>query len=380
MRARRNSPLIHATGAGWEVVSKVSVAVPAGKASGASAPLTPTAWAGLLFTPIRWIAGWMFLSAFIRRVIDMPAKLAPGSQEYMGHAFTHFLPHALVVGPMIDYLLHQATLLQAFLVLFTVLEGLIGLFLVLGLMSRLVAMGSSLLAFGILLGSGWLGSTCVDEWQIGSLLVGTGAALALSGGGPISADQLLLRWKPRLRQTAWFPWLFSGDTLGHTGGRCLHWTVLVVAIVTSFVMLATYQAFHNGLWGGLYNASKLPNVVISDPSVSQDGAVQLTLYRDGGPDTYGAFIVSVKVLANGQPVEVFTPAELAMLPKTAVKNETPLALAKASQFALVLPLSAKAAIDLPPAAPDLALSPREKLTIAVYDVSGAGWTTPAVVR
>lgn len=358
----------------------LSVTTSASRSSGADEPFTPTAWAGLLLTPIRWIAGWMFLSAFIRRVIDVPAKLDPGSPQYMGHAFVHFLPHAIVVGPLIDYLIHTPPLLQAFLVVFTVLEGLTGSLLILGLLTRLAAVGTGLLALGILLGSGWLGSTCVDEWQIGSLLVGIGGAATLAGGGPISLDGLILRRRPWLEQQAWFRVLFSGDNPGRSGSGHLRWSVLVTAIVTSIITLGTYQAFHSGLWGQLYNASKVPNVVLTDPSVSQDGAVHLTLYRNDGPDTYGAFIVSVKVLADGLPVEDFTQAQLALLPKTAVKNETPLSAARVNQFALVLPLSAKAALDLPPAVPNLALHPGEQLTITVYDVSGAHWTVPAVVR
>ena len=66
---------------------------------------------------------------------------------------------------------------------FTLVECLVGLFLLLGLFVRLMSLGVSCLALAILLGSGWLGSTCVDEWQIGLLGLAGGFTLMLTGGG-----------------------------------------------------------------------------------------------------------------------------------------------------------------------------------------------------
>lgn len=343
-------------------------------------PFAPNAWAGLILTPARWIAGFMFLSAFIRRVISQPVKLDPAAKEYVGHSFAHFLPHSIVITPFINYLVQHPHVLYPFMVLFTTLEGLVGLLLILGLLTRLSSVGSGLLSLGILLGSGWLGSTCVDEWQIGALLVGLAGVVALSGGGPISLDALLVKRWPSLQSKGWFRLVFSGDNPERTDGRGLRTSVIVTGIVTAFIMLATYQAFHNGLWGKLYNDSKLPQVTISGQSVATDGALHLTLYRSGGPDTYGAFIVAIKVLEQGKPVEVYTPKQLSALPKTAIKNELMLAQAKVNHFSIILPLAAKAAISLPPAAPNLALNAGQKLTVIVYDVSGQKWSAPVLVR
>jgi thiosulfate dehydrogenase [quinone] large subunit len=44
----------------------------------------------------------------------------------------------------------------------------------LGLFTRPASLGVSSLALGILLGAGWLGTTCLDEWQIGVLGVAAG--------------------------------------------------------------------------------------------------------------------------------------------------------------------------------------------------------------
>ena len=60
---------------------------------------------GTLLFGLRMTAGWMFFSAFLRRVILAPEKLDPTSIEYVGHKFNHFLPHAVGIKPMLEWLL-----------------------------------------------------------------------------------------------------------------------------------------------------------------------------------------------------------------------------------------------------------------------------------
>ena len=85
---------------------------------------------------------------------------------------------------------------------FTIIECLVGLMLMLGLLTRLAAVGVFSLALGILLGSGWLGTTCLDEWQIGILGMCAGLLLFLTGGGSCSLDGRLAQlpclrgWRP----------------------------------------------------------------------------------------------------------------------------------------------------------------------------------------
>ena len=73
--------------------------------------------ATLLFG-MRMVAGWLFLSAFLRRVILMPGKLDPASAEYVGIKFNTFLPHAVGIQPMLVWLLTHPGLLFLFLITF----------------------------------------------------------------------------------------------------------------------------------------------------------------------------------------------------------------------------------------------------------------------
>src|SRR5665647_1136513 len=154
-----------------------------------------------------------------------------------------------------------------------------------------------------------------------------------SGGGPISLDHVLVRRWPGIRGRASLRVLLGGGTPADRSGSRLYLAALVTPTVVSVITLGTYQVFHNGLWGELYNASKTPHVVLSNPSVDPAGAVSLTMYRNDGPDTYGAFIVRVDVSADGQLVEAFSAAQLAVLPEAAVRNETPQSAARADRFA-----------------------------------------------
>jgi len=79
--------------------------------------------------------------------------------------------------------------------------------------------------------------------------------------GPRSGPPVAGRGRASLRV------LLGGGTPADRSGSSLYLAALVTAIVVSVITLGTYQVFHNGLWGELYNASKTPHVVLSNPSV-----------------------------------------------------------------------------------------------------------------
>lgn len=91
-----------------------------------------------------------------------------------------------------------------FLVLWTILEGVFGLFLMLGFMSRLSGLVIALLAWGIGLGAGWIGTTCLDEWQIAVIEGAAALVFVFAGSKWLSVDQVLLKKYPNgLRIGRW---------------------------------------------------------------------------------------------------------------------------------------------------------------------------------
>jgi uncharacterized membrane protein YphA (DoxX/SURF4 family) len=337
-------------------------------------------WGGLLLTPIRWVTGYMFLSAMLRREFYVPAKMDPTSPEYTGHKFATFIPHALgIVKPLLTYFVDHASVLYVIAVTFTMMEALVGLLLITGFMSRLAGLVSVLLSAGILAGAGWIGTTCLDEWQIGSILIATGLTIFLSGSSAFSVDGWLLRRYPMVAEKNWFRWLLSGELAPDQRRRLISMT-LAVGVLSAGAMLYSYQAFFNGLWGGMHNYSKQPHLLVTDPLVQTDGKVKVRLYRDGGPDTYGAFVVEVRVQdASGKVLERFEADQLAKVPAGSIDQLHKLQPIKTGPYGLVLPLGAGGVVDLEPPTP-ASLSHGESVTLTIIDVSGAKWSADTIVK
>lgn len=59
--------------------------------------------AALFALVLRVVVGWTYFSAFWRRTI-LENKLDPELPGYIGEKFNHFLPNAMGIKPIIEYL------------------------------------------------------------------------------------------------------------------------------------------------------------------------------------------------------------------------------------------------------------------------------------
>lgn len=344
--------------------------------SAAPPPASAYALAGLFTLGLRLVVGWTYFSAFWRRLV-LENKLIEDMPGYVGEKFNHFLPQALGIKPLIEYLVTHPALLWWFMVAFTAIEGIVGLCIMLGAATRLMSLGVFCLAFGILLGSGWLGTTCLDEWQIGTLGMCAGVALFLSGGGFYSVDRLLAS-SPRFARAAKRPllsWLASGP-LPVSAAALRRWGA-AAALFLFAVTLGTNQIFHGGVWGTLHNLSVKPRLELSQASLQGD-SLSWTVYRTEGADVYGSFVVGIDLLdAAGQPALSLGPRELARFPKEAIRNDY-IARVRPGAHSLVIPLGAKAGLTVKN--PALAALPAGDYTLRLHDVSGLSWQTPVEKR
>lgn len=242
--------------------------------------------AGLFTLSLRLVVGWTYFSAFWRRLV-LENKLIPDSAGYIGEKFNHFLPNSIGIRPVIEYLVSTPDMLWWAMVIFTLVEGIVGLLYMLGFFTRLMSIGVFSLATGILLGSGWLGTTCLDEWQIGILGVAAGFTIFLSGGGKYSVDHLIERKFSLKKKAAWLSWLTSGE-LPVSAKRFANVSV-AGAIVIFTLSLYTNQEFHNGVWGPLHNKSVKPKIEISDAQI-ENNSLSFSVYRVEGVDVYGSFL------------------------------------------------------------------------------------------
>jgi len=322
------------------------------------------ATAALFALPVRLVIGWTYFSAFWRRV-SLEDKLNPDVPGYVGEKFNHFLPNALGIGPIIEHLLTHPGQLAVAMTVFTIVEGIVGICVIIGLFTRIMSLAVLGLALGILLSAGWLGTTCLDEWQIGILGVASGFMLFLSGGGRYSVDHVLSARYPRLTQRTWFGWLTSGAVTIKTPA------VLVGSLVILALTLFTNQQFHGGVYGPLHNKSVAPKIEVSEARVAGN-SLQFQLYRTEGADVYGSFLIGVSVVADtaGDTVVQLDGAQLSRLPETAIANRY-VAKVRPGAHSLIVPLGAKAqlTIDTGP----IRWHAEHSYTLVLTDINGATW-------
>ncbi|GGE28279.1 TQO small subunit DoxD [Psychroflexus planctonicus] len=320
--------------------------------------------AGLFTLSLRLVAGWTYFSALWRRVV-LTNKLDPELPGYIGEKFNHFLPNALGIGPLIEYMLENPDVLYFNMVSFTIIEGVVGLFFMFGFFTRLSSIGVIGLALGILLGAGWIGTTCLDEWQIGVLGIAAGFTIFFSGGGHFSLDHYLANKK------GWFSskkaaFLTSG-TLPFTDAK-LKQISIVGAIGILGLTLFTNQVFHGGLWGDLHNKSVSPKLEISNV-ILKNQKLSFQVYRVEGVDVYGSFLIKMEVL-NQRKEAIFSldADDLANFNSSKIENKY-IAKVKPGKHALIIPLGAKANLNL-----ELSPIQKEKAKfLKLTDVSGKSW-------
>lgn len=315
---------------------------------------------------LRLVVGWTYFSAFWRRVA-LTNKLDPESAGYIGEKFNHFLPNALGIKPIIEYLVTHPEALWWNMLIFTVIEGIVGLLIMFGFFTRLMSIGVFFLALGILLGSGWIGTTCLDEWQIGVLGIAAGFTLFLSGGGKFSMDYYFIK-----KKTKWFrkisSKLTSGDLLIKSSK--LHRINIIGALGILFITLFTNQYFHGGVWGDLHNMSVKPKLELTD-ACRVDDKIEFELYRVEGVDVYGSFLIGMDVLnAKGELIYSQKGEDLAKFDRDAIENKY-VTKVKPGAHSLVIPLGAKARVTLE----NEVFAKHKGLKLVLTDISGAVWGT-----
>lgn len=321
--------------------------------------------AGLFTLSLRLVIGWTYFSAFWRRLI-LENKLIPDEAGYIGEKFNHFLPNALGIKPIIEYLVTHPDTLQNSMIAFTLIEAVVGLLLILGLFTRLMSIGVFGLAMGILLGSGWIGTTCLDEWQIGVLGIAGGFTLFLTGSSSYSADQYFLKNNFRFTHKKWFQWFNSG-ALPFSNLKPF---VLIGSVIIFGLTLFTNQYFHGGVWGTLHNKSVKPKLEISNVTL-QKSDLQFQVYRTEGVDVYGSFLIGIHILdQHGNILKELNLKELSEFPKENIQNHY-VAKVKPGKHSLIIPLGSKADITI--IINDLLSRKEEIHSLKLIDISGIEW-------
>lgn len=323
--------------------------------------------AGLLALALRLVVGWTYFSAFWRRTI-LANKLDPEITGYIGEKFNAFLPNALGIKPIIQYLVENPDMLWISMIIFTIVEGIVGLFIIFGLFTRIMSIGVFSLAMGILLGSGWIGTTCLDEWQIGALGIATGFVIFLTGSGKYSLDNYLMKNNFAITKKKWFAWLGSGEL--PIKESVFPKVVLIGSLFIFGMTLMTNQVFHGGLWGALHNKSVKPKLEITEGEINNN-TLSFDVYRTEGVDVYGSWVINIELIdSENNTIVEYTQEDLSTLNKENISNYY-VAKIKPGKHSLVVPLGAKAKLNLDN--DDLSMLPAGAYTLKITDISGAYW-------
>jgi thiosulfate dehydrogenase [quinone] large subunit len=206
-----------------------------------------------------------------RRFIYAPSKLDPSSPESMANKFQSAMPGALLgMDRIVDYLLHDFYLLYASVVGFSAAELVFGLFLIIGLMTRLSALVTIGLSVILMLLFGWQGATCLDEWTMAACNFAMGVTLFIAGSAAYSLDHWMMRRRPSLGDKPWFRWCGSGLW---TAKDVKRFGILGAIVTVSFVVL-TYNHYRGAVVTAFHEAPVSPSehhISLSDGTMHSVG-------------------------------------------------------------------------------------------------------------
>ena len=341
-----------------------------------SAPDPAGAWRqlGLALLAVRFVQGWIYWGGGSRRFLYAPAKLDPHSSSWMANKFQSAMPGALLgTSHVVGFMLHHFTLLYAGVIVFSALELVFGLFLILGFLTRLSALVTVGLSVVLMLLFGWQGATCVDEWTMASANFGMGVALCLAGAGAYSLDSWLLRRRPQLAGAAWFQWLASGPW---PAPRLQRWSLIGTGATVLFVVL-TYNYYRGSVLTPFHGdpvSASAHHISLSAGRLGADGKVRFTAYVDGGTAAVPANVVRADLFAaGGIRVEHWNGAALAAVPHRNFDNEYAYNRFGPGYAGITAKMGARAIITLPPARPDLHLS-AGRYRLVLHSVDGHPFT------
>jgi len=249
-----------------------------------------------------------------------------------------------------------------------------------GLATRLLALGSVGLNIALMLIFGWMGSTCIDEWTMAVSGVAMSAAVVIAGGGKLSLDHALIGRSTWAAGRSWVTWLTSGALEPRVARRL----AIALAVVGVVFTVGTYQLLFGAVVSPLHARVSFHrhDIALADVMVSADGAVELQVYVDAGPDTGAAYVIAVTLEdAEGTTVASWDGEALAALPPSAIANAYPYVWAshfKTEVIGFSGTTGARAMITLPAPRSGLSLAPGDYRLI-FEAIDGTTWSAPAAL-
>lgn len=202
---------------------------------------------GLGLLAVRIIQGFIYWGGGSRRFIYAPDKLNPDAPHWMAYKFQTAMPGALLgLEHVISFMLQHFWLLYAGVILFSAAELIAGLFLMLGLFTRISALLSMLFSVLLMLMFGWQGATCIDEWTMAACNLAMGTTIFLCGSHVYALDNILLKKRPHLAGSRIFKWCCGSLPLPLSPGAYKKLALGLLAFVVIFDV-GTYSYYRGSV-------------------------------------------------------------------------------------------------------------------------------------
>jgi uncharacterized membrane protein YphA (DoxX/SURF4 family) len=306
-------------------------------------------------------------------------KLNPDVPGYVANKLAHALPGSMFPDLMEWVMVHGA-FLHFMVWLWTLLELVVGVALIFGFATRIMAFASVLLNISLMMIFGWMGSTCVDEWTMAAAGFAMGTVLMMTGGGAWSIDQWLANRYPAWAERGWFRVLFSGPLPYHATRK---WSVWLGIVSIAFTVVS-YQYLHGAVISPLHARVNFHryHLSIDQAQVAPNGMVRFHAYVDAGPDTGKLYLIKAQVLnKQGDVVEQWNGDQLKSMPGQYITNRFTQAWSSKfapSAYGIGGVVGAKARIELPgqTAAPLSGAG----YTLSLVDIDGKRWSAPLTAQ
>ncbi|MEZ2604880.1 TQO small subunit DoxD [Kluyvera intermedia] len=306
---------------------------------------------GLGLLAIRIIQGFIYWGGGSRRFIYAPEKINPDAPHWMAHKFQTAMPGALLgLEHVISYLLQHFWLLYAGVILFSAAELLAGLFLMIGLFTRISALLSMLFSVLLMLMFGWQGATCIDEWTMAACNLAMGTTLFLCGSHVYSLDNVLLKKKPKLISSRAFLWCCGALPIPLTPEKYKKLALGLLVFVVLFDV-GTYSYYRGSVLTPYHPGPVSPtthHISLSQGTLDAQGNVTVHAYLDAGTPEAPAHVMDAWLKEETGKVRMHWDTKmLSSLKSTQFKNDYAYNQFKSGSYGIQAIVGSAAMIQLP---------------------------------
>lgn len=281
--------------------------------------------AGFGLLAVRIIQGFIYWGGGSRRFIYAPDKLNPDAPHWMAYKFQTAMPGALLgLEHVISYMLSHFWLLYTGVILFSAAELLVGLFLMLGLFTRISALLSMAFSVLLMLMFGWQGATCIDEWTMAACNLAMGTTIFLCGSYRYALDNVLLNKKKYLADSRMFRWCCGSLPMPISADGYKKLALWLLAFVVIFDV-GTYSYYRGSVVTPYHHGPVSPtthHIALTDGRLDRDGQISVHAYLNAGTPEAPEHIMDAYLKdTNGNTLYHWDTAMLSSLPKDSFKND-----------------------------------------------------------